>query len=238
MHGFIVLGQYFLKSSHICLANHRDKLVFQIYLNMKIVLFALSLLTFSAFSIDINPVLEIGENAPMADHKMMDVSGETLSLDDIQQENGLLVVFSCNTCPFVVGGRGEGWEGRYNELYDQCQKLGIGMVLVNSNEAKRGGDDSLDNMKTHAKQEGYSSYYVVDEKSALADAFGARTTPHIYMFNNKMQLVYKGAIDDNVDSSAEVKQPWLSNAISNLAGGKKINPNSTRNSGCSIKRVK
>jgi len=205
---------------------------------MKTVLLALSLLASAAFPADINEVLEIGKTAPMAGHKMMDVSGKTLSLDDIKEENGLLVVFSCNTCPFVVGGRGEGWEGRYNLVHDQCQKQGIGMVLVNSNEAKRDGDDSLEKMRAHAKQEGYRSYYVVDENSALADAFGARTTPHIYMFNNSMELVYKGAIDDNVDSSAEVEEPWLTDAISNLAAGKTIDPNSTKNLGCSIKRVK
>ena len=205
---------------------------------MKTVLLALSLLASAAFSVDVSEVLEIGSKAPLADQKMMDVSGNELSLDDIKKENGLLVVFSCNTCPFVVGGKGEGWEGRYNDIYDICQKQEIGMVLVNSNEAKRDGDDSLEEMKAHAKEEGYKSYYVVDEKSALADAFGARTTPHIYMFNNKMELAYKGAIDDSVDSSVNVKEPWLNNAISNLAEGKKIDPNSTKNLGCSIKRVK
>ena len=205
---------------------------------MKTVLLALSLLASAAFSVDVSEVLEIGSKAPLADQKMMDVSGNELSLDDIKKENGLLVVFSCNTCPFVVGGKGEGWEGRYNDIYDICQKQEIGMVLVNSNEAKRDGDDSLEEMKAHAKEEGYKSYYVVDQKSALADAFGARTTPHIYMFNNKMELAYKGAIDDNVDSSVKVKEPWLNNAISNLAEGKKIDPNSTKNLGCSIKRVK
>lgn len=205
---------------------------------MKTVLLALSLVASAAFSADVNEVLEIGSKAPLADQKMMDVSGNELSLDDIKKENGLLVVFSCNTCPFVVGGKGEGWEGRYNDIYDICQKQEIGMVLVNSNAAKRDGDDSLEEMKAHAKEEGYKSYYVVDEKSALADAFGAKTTPHIYMFNNKMELAYKGAIDDNVDSSIEVKEPWLNNAIFNLAEGKKIDPNSTKNLGCSIKRVK
>lgn len=205
---------------------------------MKTVLLALSLVASAAFSADVNEVLEIGSKAPLADQKMMDVSGNELSLDDIKKENGLLVVFSCNTCPFVVGGKGEGWEGRYNDIYDICQKQEIGMVLVNSNAAKRDGDDSLEEMKAHAKEEGYKSYYVVDEKSALADAFGAKTTPHIYMFNNKMELAYKGAIDDNVDSSLEVKEPWLNNAIFNLAEGKKIDPNSTKNLGCSIKRVK
>ena len=205
---------------------------------MKTVLIALALLAANSFSSSINEVLEIGAKAPMADQKMMDVSGKTLSLEDIKMENGLLVVFSCNTCPFVVGGRGEGWEGRYNDVYEMCQEQGIGMVLVNSNEAKRDGDDSLEKMKAHAKEEEYKSFYVVDENSALANAFGAKTTPHIYMFNSEMELAYKGAIDDNVDSSSEVKEPWLNNAITNLAAGKTIDPNSTKNLGCSIKRVK
>ncbi len=204
---------------------------------MKTIILACSLLMSFSFT-SVNEILEIGQSAPMADQKMKDVSGKSISLNDVKQENGLLVVFSCNTCPFVVGGRGDGWEGRYNGLYEMCQEKKIGMVLVNSNEAKRDGDDSLGEMKEHAKEEGYKSHYVVDEKSALANAFGAKTTPHVYMFNGKMELAYKGAIDDNVDSSDEVKEQWLSNAISNLADGKKIDPNSTRQLGCSIKRVK
>jgi len=162
----------------------------------------------------------------MADEDMMDVSGKEMSLNDIKQEKGLVVIFSCNTCPFVVGGKGEGWEGRYNDVYEECQKNNIGMVLVNSNEAKRDGDDSLEKMKIHAKEEGYKSYYVVDSKHKLADAFGAKTTPHVFMFDKDMNLAYKGAIDDNVESSKEVKEHWLSVAIENLAAGKKIDPNS------------
>ncbi len=138
----------------------------------------------------------------------------------------------------TVGGRGEGWEGRYNDVYDLCAKNNIGMVLVNSNEAKRDKDDSFTEMQARAKAEAYKSYYVVDEDHKLADAFGAKTTPHVFMFDVNMNLAYKGAIDDNVDAAAEVKETWLENAISNLVAGKPIDPNSTRNIGCSIKRVK
>jgi len=197
------------------------------------------LITLSAvLALTMGDILEIGKSAPMSDVKMKDISGKEMSLNDIKQEKGLVVIFSCNTCPFVVGGKGEGWEGRYNGVYDMCAKNDIGMVLVNSNEAKRDGDDSFEEMQAHAKKEGYKSHYVVDNNHKLADAFGAKTTPHVYMFNGDMNLVYKGAIDDNVDSSADVKETWLENAISNLAAGKAIDPNSTRNSGCSIKRVK
>ncbi len=201
---------------------------------MKTIIFAVT----AVLALTMGDILEIGKTAPMTDVKMKDVSGKELSLNDIKQENGLLVVFSCNTCPFVVGGKGEGWEGRYNDVHDMCTKNNIGMVLVNSNEAKRDGDDSLQEMQAHAKKEGYKSHYVVDNNHKLADAFGAKTTPHVFMFDGEMNLAYKGAIDDNVDSSADVKETWLQNAISNLAAGKPIDPNSTRNSGCSIKRVK
>ncbi len=183
--------------------------------------------------------LSIGDKAPKQTYKMAATTGKSLSLQDLKGKKGLLVVFSCNTCPFVVGGDGfgSGWESRYNELQAYCTEHSIGMVLVNSNEAKREGDDSLDKMKAHAKKMGYTSTYVVDKNSELANAFGAKTTPHVYLFNAEMSLVYKGAIDDD-NSGKDVKETWLMDAMGNLVTGKKIDPSTTRNKGCSIKRVK
>ena len=183
--------------------------------------------------------LAIGTEAPMMDAKMVGVDGKSHTLKSLAEDNGLLVVFSCNTCPFVVGreGKSEGWEGRYNDVYDVAAKAGFGMVLINSNEAKREGDDSLDAMKKHAKTSKYKMPYVVDENHALADAMGARTTPHVYLFDKEMKLVYKGAIDDNVDSSKEVKEPWLANALQACSAGEEIPTPSTRPMGCSIKRM-
>lgn len=207
------------------------------------ILLALGALAFMSFKADDKkgtPSLEIGAEAPMQTYKMKDVSGKELSLKDIKKENGLLVVFSCNTCPFVVGGNGlgEGWEGRYNEIKAFSDKHKVGMVLVNSNEAKRDGDDSFEAMQKHAKANKYASHYVVDSNSELANAFGAKTTPHVYLFDSEMKLVYKGAIDDNNASAEEVTEHWLQSAIQNLAAGKEIDPATTRNKGCSIKRVK
>jgi len=188
-----------------------------------------------------NDILEIGAKAPKADVKMTDVSGTEYTLNDLKKENGLLVVFSCNTCPFVVGNPGknsEGWEARYNVAHKQAQKAGVGMVLVNSNEAYRDEVDSMLRMQNQAKEKGYTMPYVVDDNHVVADAFGALTTPHIYLFDKDMKLVYKGAIDDNVNDSKAVKEFYLKDALENLAAGKKIDPNSTRQLGCSIKRVK
>lgn len=185
-------------------------------------------------------ILEIGTTAPMADVKMKDVSGKSFSLNDAKKDKGLLVLFSCNTCPFVVGspGYGTGWEGRYNELNDYAARMGVGTIIINSNEGKRSGDDSFDAMKKHAAEKGYKSHYVMDENHALADAFGAKTTPHAFLFDENMQLVYKGAIDDNNEDAGKVTQPWLKNALSAVGKGGTIDPNSTRQKGCSIKRVK
>ena len=180
-----------------------------------------------------NKSLAIGESIPMQNELMMDVSDEKMSLKEVTSEQGLLVIFSCNTCPFVVM-----WEDRYAQLEEKCAETGLGMVYINSNQAKRDGDDSVEAMKAHAKKMDYSYPYLIDENSALANAFGAKTTPHIYLFNKDNELVYKGAIDDNYKNIEAVKEPYLLNAIDELLAGKKISLAETKAVGCSIKRVK
>lgn len=185
------------------------------------------------------PTLNISDPAPLTEVKMKDVSGKELSLTDIKKSNGLLVIFSCNSCPFVVGKgtESEGWEGRYNGMYGIGKSFDIGMVLVNSNEAKRDGDDSFVKMQERAKENKYKSYYVMDEGSKLANAFGAKTTPHVFLFNSEMKLVYKGAIDDNVKAKSEVKFHYLQMAMRELKTGKAITTPTSDAIGCSIKRV-
>jgi len=192
----------------------------------------LGTLAIFAFSQDASSSLEIGAKAPKQDYQMKGVDGKNYSLKSAAGDKGMLVVFSCNTCPFVVA-----WEDRYNDLYTLAKKNGVGMLLINSNEAKRNGDDSMDEMKKHAKAQAYKSPYVVDKNSELADSFGARTTPHIFLFNADMELVYRGAIDDNYKSKEGVQESYLMDAISKLAKGEKIDPNTTKATGCSIKRV-
>ena len=162
------------------------------------------------------------------------IDGKKLNLEGLAKENGTLVMFTCNTCPFVIQ-----WEDRYPELAELAAKNGIGVALVNSNEAKRDGDDSVKEMKKHAVEKGYGELaYLVDEKSALANAFGAKTTPHIFLFDKEWNLVYEGSIDDNSKDAKAVKAAYLKDALNNLKSGKKIIPNNTKAIGCSIKRVK
>ena len=185
------------------------------------------------------PELAIGSKAPLADAMMMNVNGTQMSLNTAAGPNGLLVVFSCNTCPFVVGNgeKSDGWEGRYNATAAFAKENGVSMVLVNSNEAKRDNHDSMDAMKVHARTNGYGMPYLLDANHALADAFGALKTPHVYLFDNNMTLVYRGAIDDNVNDADAVQAHYVNDAISALAAGTEIPLAETKAVGCSIKRI-
>lgn len=202
-----------------------------LFRNLAIVALVVSTLALGAWKAD-SEQLEIGEIIPLMQVKMEDVSGSSFHLRELHQENGLLVIFSCNTCPFVLQ-----WEDRYNELYNLCKANNIGMVLVNSNEAKRDGDDSLEKMKEKAKEQGYLMPYVVDSDHVVADAFGARTTPHVYLFDRDAKLAYRGLIDDNGEDKNAVRKPYLINAINAMKAGRTIDPHVTKAMGCSIKRV-
>ncbi len=176
-------------------------------------------------------IIGIGDKATLLEIKMLDVSGDKISLADATKENGLLVLFSSNTCPFVLQ-----WEGRYSEIKDWADQHEIGMIVLNSNYGNRNGVDSYEAMKQHARKKNYNFYYVVDEGSKIANALGGQTTPHAFLFNSDMKLVYKGAIDDNYKSSEDVKQAYLKDAIKNVSSGKVIAVAETKPLGCSIKR--
>jgi thioredoxin-related protein len=194
-------------------------------------LLILFILTSNNSIAQINSPLELGSIIPMSKELMINVTDEKMSLDNNFNENGLLVVFSCNTCPFVVM-----WEDRYRQLEEMCQINKVGMVYINSNEAKRNGDDSKEAMKNYAKSMGYTFPYLIDQNSAVANAFGAKTTPHIYLFDENKKLVYKGAIDDNFRDISQVKETYLLDAIQQMVSGVDIKIKETNAKGCSIKR--
>ena len=192
---------------------------------MKIILSIMTGITFL-----IGGELEIGSAMPLMDHQLADISGNTMTLADAKGDAGTLVVFSCNTCPWVIR-----WEDRYVTLANTYAPKGIGMIAVNSNAARFGSEDSLEEMVEHAKNNGYNFPYAQDPESELASAFGATKTPHIYLFNGDDKLVYRGAIDDNAKNAKEVDEPFLANAIDALLAGSPINPETTKALGCSIK---
>lgn len=175
--------------------------------------------------------ISINDKIPEIDFELESVNKEWMTINSQVGDNGLLVIFTCNTCPFVVM-----WEDRYKLIEQIVEENNIGLVYINSNYKKRKGDDSFENMQKHAKKMDYQFPYLLDEKSKLANLFGAKTTPHIFLFNNKNTLVFKGAIDDNYKDIKEVEKFYLKDAIKQLTSGSEITISETKAVGCSIKR--
>ena len=198
----------------------------------KILPIALLLLNTSLFA-QKYPTINIGEQMPMQQTEIFDTNEKSRTLNDNLKENGLLVVFTSNSCPFVVM-----WEDRYQLLEEKCRKSNLGMVYINSNQAKRNGDDSIEKMKNHSKEMGYNYPYLIDKNSEMANAFGAKTTPHIFLFNKEKTLVYKGAIDDNYKSANDVTENYLLDALDQVSNQKNISIKETKAVGCSIKRAR
>lgn len=195
-------------------------------------IFTLLVFGFTAFKLAApGEPLAIHSTVPMPDYKMKDVSGKQISLREAQKEKGLLVIFSCNTCPYVKLSA-----TRIKDYSDYCLANNIGCVLVNSNEEQRNEDDSFDEMVKYYKSQNLKAYYTVDANSALADAFGARNTPQCFLFNAK-ELVYRGAIDDNVKDPEAVKEPYLKDAITAVIKGQTPAKQETKAIGCTIKRI-
>ena len=188
------------------------------------------LVLFLIISFGIAKELELGSRMPEANYMLDDISGKKLSLTDIKGKYGTLIIFSCNTCPFVIQ-----WEDRYVKIAEEYIPKGIGVIAVNSNVGRFDGDDSIEEMVKHAKKNDYNFPYAQDQKSILARAFGATKTPHIYLFDENNILVYRGAIDDNARNANKVDEPYLANAIDQLLDGKPIKKPISKAIGCSIK---
>tara|TARA_B100000508_G_scaffold140085_2_gene140015 strand:+ start:22377 stop:22970 length:594 start_codon:yes stop_codon:yes gene_type:complete len=183
--------------------------------------------------------ISIGDGLPMANKTLKNVDKSKKELKEYAKERGLLVVFSCNTCPFVIGNDSfEGWEKDYEKISDFANKNNVGFVLINSNEAKRKKGDGFKDMIERAKEYNYNMPYLYDKNHEVADAFGAKTTPHVFLFDGSLSLIYKGSIDDTYkpDIDKDNATTYLLDAMLNDATGEKIDPNSTPPKGCSIKR--
>lgn len=179
--------------------------------------------------------LALGSGYPAQPSHLSDVfTGSTpSSVRELKTDKGLLVIFTCNTCPFVIKNA-----DRTKEILALARSKGLGVALINSNEAQRAEADAPTQMLAYGKKQGYTSYYV-DKNSELANSFGASHTPEVFLFDGKTdKLIYKGAMDDSPSDPGSAKTMYLKDAINNMIAGKKIEPAETRSVGCSIKRIK
>ncbi len=174
--------------------------------------------------------LEIGKAAPMADVKMIGVDGKSVSIAGVKGAKGTLVMFTCNSCPWV-----KAWESRIAELGNTYAKQGIGVIAINPNDPAVKPEDDMPAMQERAKSLGLEFPYVMDASSDVARAFGATRTPEAFLFNAKGKLVYHGAVDDNAHKPEQVAARWLNDALTATVGGKAAAVKETKSLGCSIK---
>jgi hypothetical protein len=189
----------------------------------------------SAFVINtkVEPIA-IGTIMPLNTTKLNNVvSGASVDLKSLKGKNGTLVIFSCNTCPFVIAN-----QNRFKAIQKMGVGYNIGVAIINSNEGKRSSDDSEANMKNYAAQQEYSAAYLNDINNVFADAFGATVTPECFLFDANDRLVYHGAIDDSPRDADAVKTTYLADAMLNLNQKLPIITDNTKGIGCSIKRKK
>lgn len=176
--------------------------------------------------------LPIGSSLPQGDLKLKDISGKEVTIKEAKQKNGVLVMFSCNTCPYVIKN-----EDRTRTICNYALKAGVGVVLLNSNEGNRDDEDSFSAMQQYARENQYKWIYAVDQRHVLADAFGAKRTPECFLFDKDLKLAYHGAIDNNPADADNVSRKHLQLAIDEMISGKDVSTKETKSVGCGIKRI-
>lgn len=172
--------------------------------------------------------LELGQQAP--DFDLPGVDGKNYALADFADAKTLIVVFSCNHCPFVIGS-----EDRMNALQADYAPKGVAMVAINSNETDGHPTDSFDHMVARAREKGFAFPYVQDESQEVALAYGALRTPHFYVFDAERRLRYSGRMDDNPRTPGAETTHELADALDALLDGRQPQVPLTNPIGCNVK---
>ena len=174
--------------------------------------------------------LEIGDTAP--DFKLKnsnDSQGVSMmSLENSRRSNGLIVVFECNHCPYVIGSI-----SRLEAMAGKANGLDIGFVGINSNDPTAYPNDSFEHMQKRA--EGMSYPYLHDANQDVAHAYDAKRTPEFFLFSNELKLVYKGRMDDSPKDPTRVQSTELDDAIQAMLAGVAPEISVTESIGCSVK---
>jgi peroxiredoxin len=175
-----------------------------------------------------------GELGSIAPHfSVVGTDNKIYSLDSFKDAKGLLVIFMCNHCPYVIAV-----QERINSLARAYQPRGVAVIGINSNDSKKYPDDSMENMRIRAQEQEYVFPYAQDEDQNAARAFGAVCTPDPFLYENvrgTFRLVYRGRIDDSWKEPSHVTRQDLRDAMEALATGKAVNADMKPSMGCSIK---
>jgi peroxiredoxin len=197
-------------------------------------IFLLTVLTILTATFALAGGYAVGDKA--LDFKLQNVNGDYVSLSDYSDAKGVIVVFTCNGCPYA-----KAYQDRIIELDKKYKSKGYPVVAINPNDTEIKPDDNLDAMKKRASEKGFTFPYLKDATQEVYRAYGATRTPHIYVLTrtgNDMVVSYIGAIDDNYQDADAVKEPYLANAVDALLTGDSPEPSFTKAIGCTIKSKK
>ncbi len=171
--------------------------------------------------------IALGTDAPQFD--LPGTDGRNHSLGDYASAEALVLVQSCNHCPYV-----QAWEGRMIELQREFEDRGVRIVAVNSNDTDSYPEDSFEAMSERARRESFNFDYLYDESEEVARLLGSERTPKVFLFDSNRQLRYHGAIDDSREES-EVSRRYLRDALEALLAGRDPEVAETPAVGCTVK---
>lgn len=169
-----------------------------------------------------------------SDFSLRNVDDTLISLSDYNDAKGYILIFSCNTCPFVVA-----YEDRMIDLHTTYAKKGFPVIAINPNDPEVSPGDSFEQMKVRALEKEFPFAYVFDEKQEIFPKYGATRTPHVYLLEKTKRgnvVRYIGAIDDNYKDENKVKEKFLETAIQALIDNKAVPLETTKAIGCTIKK--
>jgi len=174
------------------------------------------------------PVCDFGWKA--VDFSLLGTDGKTHSLDELRGPKGTLIVFMCNHCPYV-----RAIAGRLASEARALQKLGIGVVGINANDATNYPEDSYENMKAFAEEHGFGFPYLVDPTQQTARAYDAVCTPDFFGFNKDLELQYRGRLDASRTTLVADARRELFEAMKQVAETGRGPAEQIPSMGCSIK---
>ncbi len=167
------------------------------------------------------------------DFSLKNIDNRIVSLSDYSSKKGVIIIFTCNTCPIAVK-----YENRIKMLHQKYAVKSFPVIAINPNDAKRKPGDAFDKMVQRAKKREFDFSYLIDENQDVARAFGAIQTPQAYVLSNvdnKFIVKYIGAIDNNVEDAKKASKNYIEEAVEALLNNKNIEETETKADGCAIK---
>ena len=176
-------------------------------------------------------MLELGTKAPFFELPNPSNSNELQSLENLKGEKATLIIFMCNHCPFVLHVI-----DKLAELYEDYQEHGIEFIAINSNDVEKHPADSPDKMAEFQVEKKFDFPYLYDESQAIAKAYNAACTPDFFLFDEKLDLIYRGQIDDSrPGNTKEITGEDLIIAFENLLAEAPQEEMQLPSIGCNIK---